>query len=111
MKPVDIFFKRNFKGQREWVASQLDSADSLTRIVAHRYLADIELGLILLLGKIDDKDERVNVYLSLFAGFIFMEQVMKMDNPSETARSLACCYIVAMGGRINKIRELISSVR
>lgn len=109
MQKVDILFKRNFETQMEWVASQLDSADSLTSIVAHKCLADIELALMLLLGKINDKDERVDMFFSLCAGFIFMEQIMKMDSVAETAQSLACCYVVEMGGRINKIRELISS--
>ncbi len=109
MEKVEIFFKGNFEAQIEWVASQLDSSDPLTRIVTNRYLADIELALMLLLGKINDKDAMADMYLSLCAGSIFMEQVIKMDTVAETTRSLACCYIVEMERRITKIRELISS--
>lgn len=58
--------------------------------------------------EINDKEGRVDMYLSLCAGTIFMEQVIKMGNVSQTALSLACCYIVEMRPRINKIRELIT---
>lgn len=107
MKLVEIFFERNFKEQMEWVASQLDSDDPLTSAVACRYLADIKLALMVINREINDKDAMVDMYLSLCAGFIFMQQVIKMKNAAETAQSLACCYIVEMGRRINKIRELI----
>jgi hypothetical protein len=103
---VEIFFRRNFGLQMEWVASQRDSSDPLTRIVAHRYWSDIELALMLLLGKINN-GKRVNLYISLCSGSIFMQHVIEMEHVSQTARSLACCYIIEMGSRIKKIRDLI----